>query len=126
MPETSMRATASTHQVDGVMQATEVFHDIPERTGTAMLASLDSAVRHVSAWAQSAAIPVSFLLRNFALASGVLGVWRLGMDLGWTQDFFISSGVWSHWQVWLALAVALNAAANLVLRAARHTDARAQ
>ncbi|MGD0616134.1 MAG: hypothetical protein ABSB67_00575 [Bryobacteraceae bacterium] len=108
------------------MQATEVFHDIPQRTGTVMLAWLDSAIRHVTAWAQSAAIPVSFLLRNFALASGVLGVWRLGMDLGWTQDFFISSGIGSHWQVWLALAAGLNAAANFILRAARHTDAQPQ
>jgi hypothetical protein len=121
-----MRAAASSRQVEGVMQAAEIFHDIPERTGTVMLVWLDPAIRRVTAWAQSAAIPVSFLIRNLALASGVLGVWRLGVDLGWTQDFFISSGVGSHWQVWLALAVALNAAANFVLRAARHSDAQPQ
>jgi len=113
-------------QVRGVMQATEIFHDIPERTGTVMLVWIDLAIHHVTAWARGAAIPVSFLIRNLALASGVLGAWRLGVDLGWTQDFFISAGVWSHWQVWLALAGALNAAANFILRAARHNDAQPQ
>jgi hypothetical protein len=121
-----MHFAASTKQVHGAMQATEIFHDIPERTGTVMLAWLDPALRHVTVWAQSAAVPVSFLIRNLALASGVLGAWRLGVDLGWTQDFFISSGIGSHWQVWLALAVALNAAANFILRAARGSDAQPQ
>jgi hypothetical protein len=119
-----MDFAASRMQVRGVMQATEIFHDIPERT--VMLVWLDPALRLVTAWAQSAAAPVSFLIRNLALASGVLGAWRLGVDLGWTQDFFISAGVWSHWQVWLALAGALNAAANFILRAARHNDAQPQ
>jgi hypothetical protein len=37
----------------------------------------------------------------------VLGLWRLTADLEWTGSFFISSGLFSHWQVWIALAIAL-------------------
>jgi len=73
---------------------------------------------------RNAAGPVSFLLRNLALAAGVLGLWRLGSDLGWTQDFFISVGFWSHWQSWLALAALLTAAANFILRAAHPAAAK--
>jgi hypothetical protein len=37
----------------------------------------------------------------------VLAFWRLGADLGWTGQFAISTGLFSHWQVWMALAVGL-------------------
>jgi hypothetical protein len=43
-------------------------------------------------------------LKPLALTQAVLGVWRLGADLGWAGDFFISAGIFSHWQVWIALA----------------------
>lgn len=41
-----------------------------------------------------------------ALAGYVLAGWRLGADMNWTGEFFISNGFLSHWQVWLALAIA--------------------
>ena len=31
----------------------------------------------------------------------VLGLWRLGVDFGWTNDFIIQSGFLSHWQIWI-------------------------
>jgi hypothetical protein len=31
----------------------------------------------------------------------------LGVDLGWTGDFVIEQGLFSHWLVWIALAVAI-------------------
>jgi len=37
----------------------------------------------------------------------VFGLWRVSADLGWTENFVISSGLFSHWQVWIALALAL-------------------
>jgi len=80
----------------------------------------DSGVRLM----QSAAGPVSFLLRNLALAAGVLGLWRLGSDLGWTQDFFIAAGLWSHWQIWFALAAVLNAGAGFLVRLVRPAHAK--
>ena len=47
-----------------------------------------------------------YLLKPVALVAYVLSIWRLGADLNWTGDFFIANGLFSHWQVWLALAVA--------------------
>ena len=37
----------------------------------------------------------------------VFGLWRVGTDLGWTGNFLIASGLFSHWQVWMAIAIAL-------------------
>lgn len=48
---------------------------------------------------------VSAFLTPLALTEGVLGVWRLGSDLGWAGDFFISSGLLSHWQLWIAASI---------------------
>jgi len=76
-------------------------------------------VQPITAWLQNAAGPLSSLVRCLSLTAAVLGMWRVGCDLGWTQDFFVASGVWSHWQVWMALAAALNVVAGLILRAAQ-------
>jgi hypothetical protein len=35
----------------------------------------------------------------------VLGFWRLAADLDWTSGFGITTGPFSHWQVWMVLAV---------------------
>ena len=41
-----------------------------------------------------------------------LGLWRLGVDVGWTGDFAFPDGsFFSHWQVWLLLALAIETAA---------------
>jgi hypothetical protein len=37
----------------------------------------------------------------------VMALWRLAYDLEWTSRFAISDGLFSHWQVWMALALAL-------------------
>jgi len=47
---------------------------------------------------------VSAFLTPLALMEAALGVWRLGSDLGWTGEFFITAGLLSHWQVWFAFA----------------------
>lgn len=47
------------------------------------------------------------LLTPAALIALVFAVWRFTADLGWTEAFVISDGFFSHWQVWMALAVAL-------------------
>jgi hypothetical protein len=43
------------------------------------------------------------------LMAYVLGIWRLASDLGMAGEFAIS-GIFSHWQVWIALAAALHIA----------------
>jgi len=47
------------------------------------------------------------LLSPASVIALVLAFWRLGADLNWTGEFAISTGLFSHWQVWMALAVAL-------------------
>ncbi len=46
-----------------------------------------------------------YLINPMAVAGYALAAWRIGADLQWTDEFFISSGLLSHWQVWLALAL---------------------
>lgn len=50
---------------------------------------------------------VSFLANSFAVAALSLGLWRLAGDLNLAGHFFIGQGLFSHWQVWIALAMAL-------------------
>jgi uncharacterized membrane protein YidH (DUF202 family) len=48
----------------------------------------------------------------------VLAIWRLGADLGFTGDFIITSGFFSHWQIWMMLALVLKLSGSLINRAA--------
>ena len=50
---------------------------------------------------------IGTLLMPAVLMAYVLGVWRLASDLGMAGEFAIS-GIFSHWQVWIALAAALH------------------
>jgi hypothetical protein len=47
------------------------------------------------------------LLSPASAVAVALALWRLGADLGWTAQFAISSGLFSHWQVWMALSLLL-------------------
>ena len=59
------------------------------------------------------------LVTPAALIALALGLWRLSADLGWTEEFIISNGFFSHWQVWIALAIALQTAASSLAARAR-------
>ncbi|MEJ7607693.1 MAG: hypothetical protein WKF37_15820 [Bryobacteraceae bacterium] len=48
----------------------------------------------------------AYLIAPVALVGYVFAAWRLGADLNWLGEFFISSGLFSRWQVWLAIAIA--------------------
>ncbi len=66
---------------------------------------------------------VAAFLTPLALMEAALGVWRLCADLGWTGDFFIGVGILSHWQVWIALAIATQAASvNLNRQLKAHSE----
>ena len=71
------------------------------------------------------ALAVAGLLTPAAFLVGVVGVWRLTADLGFTAGFAISSGIFSHWQVWLATAVLLQLCARMLNRYGRSGDAPA-
>jgi len=65
---------------------------------------------------QRMALAVAALLTPAALAACVLGFWRIAADLNWTSSFAISSGVFSHWQVWLGAAFALQLCSRILNR----------
>jgi hypothetical protein len=56
---------------------------------------------------QKLALAVGSLLTPAAVMSSVLAVWRLAADIKMTGAFAISSGLFSHWQIWLGCAIAL-------------------
>ena len=55
------------------------------------------------------------LLTPAAGVALVMGLWRLCADLGWTEAFLISGGFFSHWQVWIALSIALKLLSSSLL-----------
>jgi hypothetical protein len=63
------------------------------------------------------------LLSPAAVVALGLGLWRVSADLSWTGEFVIASGFFSHWQVWIALAISLQVAA--VSLAAKISNGRA-
>jgi hypothetical protein len=50
---------------------------------------------------------IGTLLMPAVLMAYVLGIWRLASDLGMAGQFTIT-GLFSHWQVWIALAAMLH------------------
>jgi hypothetical protein len=58
----------------------------------------------------------SSLLTLVALGGASLGFWRVSTDLGWAGDFVVSSGIMSHWQIWIGAAAAIQYAAWRLLR----------
>ena len=46
------------------------------------------------------------LLTLVAISFAIFGFWRLGHDLDILGDFVFPTGLFSHWQVWIAAAAA--------------------
>lgn len=68
---------------------------------------------------QNAAVLISVLLTPAALIAFTICFWSLGSELQWTSAFFVSQGIFSHWQVWLVLAGLMLLIARLLRRWAR-------
>ena len=62
------------------------------------------------------------LLTPASVVALVLGLWRVSSDLGWTEEFLISDGFFSHWQVWIGLAIALQVGATTLAAKIRVSD----
>ena len=78
-------------------------------------ARLQSLLRRTTTASAEAADVLVALVVPTSLIALVLGLWRLTVDVGWTQDFPISSGFFSHWQVWVALAIGLKFGGSALL-----------
>jgi hypothetical protein len=82
----------------------------------------EHAVRKTVALNRQAALVTASLLTPVAVTAWALGGWRLLADLKLAGEFAISSGLFSHWQVWIALGVLLQFAAFLLHRFSRGSD----
>jgi hypothetical protein len=71
---------------------------------------------------QRMALAVAALLTPAALTACVLAVWRIAAEFNWTNSFAITTGIFSHWQVWLAAAVALQLCSRLLNRYGKGGD----
>ena len=69
-----------------------------------------SQIRKVKGKNKKLALIAAAFLTPAALLAFALACWRLAADLSLAQGFAIASGVFSHWQVWLFMAIALDAA----------------
>jgi hypothetical protein len=59
------------------------------------------------------------LLTPAAVLVGVMALWSIAADFNWTGSFAIRAGLFSHWQVWMGTAGALQLCAYLLNRYAR-------
>ena len=69
------------------------------------------------------AMAAGALLTPAALIASVLAVWRIAADLNVANRFAIPSGLFSHWQVWLGAAAALQLCSRVLNRYGKGGDA---
>jgi hypothetical protein len=65
------------------------------------------------------ALVAAALLSPAALVASVLALWRIAADLNFANSFAIASGLFSHWQVWLAAAILLQLCSRVLNRYGR-------
>ncbi|PWT99859.1 MAG: hypothetical protein C5B51_26265 [Terriglobia bacterium] len=68
---------------------------------------------------RSLAMGIAALLTPAALMAAALGAWGIAADFRWTGSFAISSGLFSHWQVWLGGAALLQFGSYILNRYGR-------
>jgi hypothetical protein len=78
---------------------------------------------HAKDTQQSLALGLAALLTPSALVAFTISFWSIAAHLHWTTDFFVSSGLFSHWQAWLIAAAVLFLAARVLNRYASREDA---
>ena len=54
---------------------------------------------------RNTALAIASLVTPATLLAFVLAFWRMAADMGVTSAFPITDGLFSHWQVWLAIAL---------------------
>jgi hypothetical protein len=69
------------------------------------------------------ALAAAALLTPAAVLATVLALWRIAADLKFANSFAIPTGIFSHWQVWLAAAVLLQLCSRMLNRWGRGGDA---
>lgn len=67
------------------------------------------------------AVGLASLLSPAAAMCFALAFWRLGQDMGFARNFFITDGPLSHWQMWFGAASVVLGAGQWLNRRARGT-----
>ena len=65
------------------------------------------------------ALAFASILTPGAVMAAALGIWGLAAGPNWVSHFAIGSGLFSHWQVWVAFAAVLQTGAHLLNRYGR-------
>jgi hypothetical protein len=76
-------------------------------------------VRLVGTKNQKLALAFAALLKPALLGVWSLVLWRLASDLGQAGTFGIEGGLFSHWQMWLAVAFCLHGLSAALMRFGR-------
>jgi hypothetical protein len=82
-----------------------------------------STLRTATRTNRQLAVIAASLLTPASLMAMALGFWRLCADMNWTGEFAISKGLFSHWQVWMALGISLEIASVALHRYVRNDPA---
>jgi hypothetical protein len=69
------------------------------------------------------ALGLAAIMSPAALLALTMAFWRIASDLRWTGTFIVASGIFSHWQTWLAVAAALFLLASALNRIGRGAGA---
>lgn len=56
---------------------------------------------------KNAALAVASLLAPLALMAFTIALWGLAANLHWVGNFFVSSGLFAHWESWLLVAAVM-------------------
>ena len=81
--------------------------------------SYGSTSRKTTAINRQAALMMSSLMTPLAVMAWALACWRIAADMKWAGEFAISKGIFSHWQVWTAIAIVVQFGAYLLHRFAQ-------
>jgi len=100
------------------MRASSSFTD----SGSAQPAKMRWFIGQTVAASEAAMNVLPALLTPAAVVALVLGLWRVSSDLNWTEEFLIPNGFFSHWQVWIGLAFALQAASTALAAKINSSD----
>lgn len=77
----------------------------------------------IGRWANDTAIEfgglVSALLAPAIVSAYLIALWSITADMGITGEFMVSSGPFSNWLLWTAIAIALHAASSVLRRRVR-------
>jgi len=79
---------------------------------------VDQAMVYLGTFVPDLARWSAYVFRMTALACFALAAWRFAYDLKLAQPFFVTEGIFSHWQTFLALTAAWAGLASLCGRLA--------